>query len=165
MRDGDFDNEKREYVVSNPVTPMSWVNYLGTADYCGIISNNAAGYAFYKSAKLGRHLRLRFNSIPMDRPGRYVYIRDNADGDYWSASWQPVGKPLSEYKNVCRHGLGYTVFESEYKGIITNYRVFVPVDRPIELWEVEVTNTSDKERDLSLFTYAEWCFWHMDQDL
>ena len=165
VRYGYFDDEKREYIFLNPVTPMSWVNYLGTADYCGIISNNAAGYAFYKSAKLGRHLRLRFNSIPMDRPGRYVYIRDNADGDYWSASWQPVGKPLSEYKNVCRHGLGYTVFESEYKGITTNYRVFVPVDRPIELWEVEVTNTSDKERDLSLFTYAEWCFWHMDQDL
>ncbi|HEY8391989.1 MAG TPA: glycosyl transferase [Capillibacterium sp.] len=165
MRYGYFDDEKREYVIFNPMTPMSWVNYLGTAEYCGIISNNAAGYAFYRSAKSGRLLRFRFNSIPMDRPGRYVYIRDNADGDYWSASWQPVGKPLSEYKSVCRHGLGYTVFNSEYKGISSNFRVFVPIDRPIEFWEVELINNSREERDLSLFTYAEWCFWLMDQDL
>ncbi|NLW55023.1 MAG: glycosyl transferase [Firmicutes bacterium] len=165
MRYGYFDDASREYVIENPATPMSWVNYLGTAEYCGIISNNAAGYAFYQSAKTGRLLRFRFNSIPMDRPGRYIYLRDNEDGDYWSASWQPVGKPLTEYKSLCRHGLGYTVFTSEYRGISTHYRVFVPVDRPVEFWEVEITNHSDQVRDLSLFAYAEWCFWHMDQDL
>jgi N,N'-diacetylchitobiose phosphorylase len=165
MRYGYFDDEQREYVIDNPNTPMSWINYLGTAEYCGLISNNASGYGFNKSAKTGRLMRFRFNSIPTDRPGRYVYIRDNADGDYWSASWQPVGKPLDQYKNVCRHGLGYTQFESEYKGIASNYRVFVPIDKPIEFWEVEIENKSDQVRDLSLFTYAEWCFWNMDQDL
>lgn len=165
MRYGYFDDRNREYVIENPETPMSWVNYLGTAEYCGIISNNASGYSFYKSPKTGRLLRFRFNSIPMDRPGRYVYIRDNKDGDYWSASWQPVGKPLTQYKNLCRHGLGYTTFTSDYQGITSNYRVFVPIDKPIEFWEVELTNNSGEERDLSLFTYAEFCFWDMDQDL
>ena len=165
MRFGHFDREKREYVIERPDTPMSWINYLGTAEYCGIISNNASGYGFYKSPKSGRHLRLRFNSIPMDRPGRYIYLRDNADADFWSATWQPVGKPLAAQRTICRHGLGYSLFESEYKGIRTNYRVFVPVDKPLEFWEIEVENVSDRERDLSLFTYAEWCFWHMDQDL
>ncbi len=165
MRYGYFDNEKREYVIDKPDTPMSWVNYLGTEDYCGIISNNASGYGFNKSAKTGRMLRFRFNSIPMDRPGRYIYIRDNEDGDYWSASWQPVAKSLEEYKTVCRHGMGYTRFESEYKGIKSNYRVFVPIDKPIEFWEVELENTASRERDISIFPYAEWCFWYMDQDL
>lgn len=165
MRYGYFDDARAEYVIERPDTPMSWINYLGTADYCGIISNNAAGYSFYRSAKSGRLLRFRFNSIPMDRPGRYIYLRDNADGDYWSATWQPVAKPLDQYRTVCRHGLGYTRFESEYKGIRTNYRVFVPVDRPLELWELEVENLSGRERDISLFPYAEWCFWRMDQDL
>ncbi|MGQ9780111.1 MAG: GH36-type glycosyl hydrolase domain-containing protein [Bacillota bacterium] len=165
MRYGYFDDERAEYVIERPDTPMSWINYLGTADYCGIISNNAAGYAFYRSAKTGRLLRFRFNSIPMDRPGRYIYLRDNADGDYWSATWQPVGKPLDRYRTICRHGMGYTRFETEYAGIRTDYRVFVPIDRPLELWEIEVENLSDRERDLSLFTYAEWCFWRMDQDL
>ena len=165
MRYGHFDDRQREYVIENPDTPMSWVNYLGTSDYCGIISNNAAGYAFHKSAKSARLLRMRFNSIPTDRPGRYIYLRDNANGDYWSASWQPVGKPLSRYKTECRHGLGYSRFLSRYAGIRTSYRVFVPIGKPIEFWEIEVENTTKRERDLSLFAYAEWCFWEMHQDL
>ena len=165
MRYGYFDDSKKEYVIDNPNTPMSWVNYLGTSEYCGIISNNASGYGFYRSPKSARLLRFRFNSIPMDRPGRYVYIRDDEDGDYWSASWQPVGKPLEEYKTSCSHGLGYTRFESEYKGITSNFRVFVPTDKPVEIWELEVENKTGRERELSLFTYAEWCFWNMDQDM
>ncbi|MGE5557299.1 MAG: GH36-type glycosyl hydrolase domain-containing protein [Bacillota bacterium] len=165
MRYGYFDDQNREYVIENPNTPMSWINYLGTADYVALISNNAAGYAFYKSNQASRLLRFRFNSVPMDRPGRYIYIRDDADGDYWSASWQPVGKPLDQYKSICRHGLGYTKFESVYKGIKTGYRVFVPIDKPLEFWEVEVENVSGSARQLSFFAYAEWCFWDIRQDL
>ena len=165
MHYGRFDDARREYVITNPDTPMSWVNYLGTGEYCGIISNNAAGYGFHKSAKTGRLLRFRFNSVPADRPGRYLYLRDNATEDYWSATWQPCAKPLSKYKAECRHGLGYTRFLSRYAGIRTNYRVFVPVDRPLEIWEIEVENATKRPRDLSLFAYAEWCFWDMNQDL
>ena len=165
MKNGYFDDDKQEYVITNPDTPMSWINYLGTEDYGALISNNAAGYSFYKSAKSRRMLRFRFNSIPMDRPGRYIYIRDDVDGDYWSASWQPVGKNLEEYQNECRHGLGYTKFISDYKGITSNYRVFVPIDKPIELWEINLENNSDRTRELSIFSYGEWCFWYMEQDL
>ncbi|HBF37267.1 MAG TPA: glycosyl transferase [Firmicutes bacterium] len=165
MKFGYFDDFKKEYIISNPMTPMSWINYLGTGEFASIVSNNASGYSFYKSPRSGRLLRFRFNSIPMDRPGRYIYIRDRQDGDYWSASWQPVAKPLDQYRSVCHHGLGYTTFESEYKEILTNYRIFVPIDKPIEFWEVELENKSAHERELSLFTYAEWCFWNMDQDL
>lgn len=165
MHYGCFDDNKKEYVIEKPNTPMSWVNYLGTSEYCGIISNNASGYSFYRSPKSARLMRFRFNSIPMDRPGRYIYIRDNEDGDYWSCSWQPVAKPLDSYKTSCSHGLGYTSFKSEYSGIRSNYKVFVPVDKPIEIWELEVENVSDRDRELSLFTYAEWCFWDMNQDM
>jgi N,N'-diacetylchitobiose phosphorylase len=164
MRYGHFDDEHREYVIENPMTPMSWVNYLGTDEYCGIISNNASGYGFYRSAKSGRLTRFRFNSVPMDRPGRYVYLRDNADGDFWSATWQPVAKPLDQYHTICAHGLGYTRFESTYRGIVARTRYFVPVGENVELWVVDLENTSGETRDLSLFTYAEWCFWDMNQD-
>ena len=165
MRYGYFDDRNKEYVIDNPATPMSWVNYLGADEYCGIISNNASGYSFYKSPKSGRLTRFRFNSIPMDRPGRYIYLRDNEKGDYWSATWQPVAKPNSEFTSKCSHGLGYTRFEGEYKGISTNYRVFVPVDKPIEFWELEIENKTEITKDISIFAYNEWCFWDMNQDL
>lgn len=164
MRYGYFDDRAREYVIERPDTPASWVNYLGTADYCAIISNNASGYAFHQSPKSGRLLRFRFNSVPMDRPGRYVYLRDAEEGDYWSLSWQPVGKPLAEFHNRCAHGAGYTRFEAEYRGIRSSARYFVPIDEPVEVWEIEVENTSDEKRRLQVFGYAEWCFWEIQQD-
>jgi N,N'-diacetylchitobiose phosphorylase len=165
MKYGYFDNDAMEYVITRPDTPASWINYLGTADYASLVSNNASGYAFHKSPRSGRLLRFRFNSVPTDRPGRYIYIRDEEGDDYWSATWQPVGKPLDTFKTECRHGLGYTRFITEYQGIRSHYRIFVPVDKPIEFWDLEIQNISDRPRALSVFPYAEWCFWMMEQDL
>src|SRR5690606_25761707 len=106
-------------IVTRPDTPRSWSNYLGSTEYGAIITNNAGGYSFFKSAAQGRFTRLRFNAIPMDQPGRYFYIHDRDDKDYWSASWQPVGKPLDNYQTECRHGTAYTVISSRYRNIET----------------------------------------------
>ncbi|HEX7571608.1 MAG TPA: N,N'-diacetylchitobiose phosphorylase, partial [Bacteroidota bacterium] len=97
MQFGYFDDLNKEYVITRPDTPRSWSNYLGSTEYGAITTNNAGGYSFYKSAAQGRFTRLRFNVIPMDQPGRYVYIHDRDSKDFWSTSWQPVGKPLKEY--------------------------------------------------------------------
>ncbi len=164
MRYGYFDDATRQYVIERPDTPMSWVNYLGTDQYCAIVSNNAAGYAFHRSPKTGRLLRFRFNSVPMDRPGRYFYLRDAEDGDFWSVSWQPVAKPLDQAHYVCAHGPGVTRFESRYRDIEATLRAFVPVGESAEVWELTVKNTGDRPRKLGVFGYAEWCFWHMNQD-
>lgn len=115
MKYGYFDDEKREYVITNPDTPKPWVNYLGSPIYGAIISNNAGGYSFAESGANGRILRYVFNNF--DQPGRYIYIRDNDSKDYWSASWQPVGKDLNSYKSECHHGTGYTRMLAEYDGI------------------------------------------------
>ena len=87
MQYGFFDDKNKEYVIQRPDTPKSWSNYLGSTEYGAIITNNAGGYSFVKSAAQGRFTRLRFNVIPMDQPGRYLYLRDKDSKDYWSASW------------------------------------------------------------------------------
>lgn len=156
MQYGYFDDENKEYVITRPDTPTSWSNYLGSTEYGAIITNNAGGYGFYKSGARGRFLRLNFNSIPMDQPGRYFYLRDQDSGDYWSASWQPVGKPLDEYRSVCRHGTAYTKIDSEYSGIKTEATYFVPLGQTFEYWRMKVTNQSDRRRDLSAFTFCEF---------
>lgn len=166
MRYGHFDDDEAEYVIEKPDTPQSWSNYLGSTEYGAIITNNAGGYGFYKSGAQGRFMRLRFNSVPLDQPGRYFYLRDRDTGDYWSASWQPVGKPLAEYKSVCRHGTAYTVIESEYKGIKSETTYFVPLGQTFEYWRMKITNTGDKPRRLSVFSYCEFSNqWSTEQDL
>lgn len=156
MQYGYFDDQAKEYVITRPDTPQSWSNYLGSTEYGAIITNNAGGYGFYKSGALGRFMRLRFNSVPMDQPGRYFYLRDMENGDYWSASWQPVGKSLDHYASICRHGTAYTVIESHYAGIGTEATYFVPLGQNFEYWRLRITNESDQVRRISAFTFCEF---------
>jgi N,N'-diacetylchitobiose phosphorylase len=163
MRYGHFDDANREYVITRPDTPRSWSNYLGSTTYGAIITNNAGGYSFFHSAAQGRFTRWRPNTLPIDQPGRYFYLRDRASGDFWSASWQPVGKPLDEYKSVCRHGAAYTVIGSEYGGIRSESTYFVPLGRDFECWLLKLTNEGRKSRRLSVFPFIEysshWFLW------
>ncbi len=154
MQYGYFDEAKKEYVINRPDTPAPWANYLGSPAYGAIISNNAGGYSFVKSGANGRILRYVFNNF--DQPGRYIYIRDNDSKDYWSASWQPVGKDLSVYKSECQHGTGYTNIKASYTGIDSEALYYVPLDKTHEVWKLKVTNNSDKPRNLSLYGYAEF---------
>ena len=154
MRYGYFDDAEREYVIDRPDTPAPWANYLGSPEYGAIISNNAGGYSFVKSGANGRILRYVFNSF--DQPGRYIYLRDNDTQDYWSASWQPVGKSLDKYKSECHHGTGYTNIKASYDGIDTEALYLVPLDKTHEVWNLKVTNNSDKPRNLSAIGYCEF---------
>ncbi|GIQ68271.1 N,N'-diacetylchitobiose phosphorylase [Xylanibacillus composti] len=156
MKYGYFDGDNKEYVITKPNTPAPWANYLGSPEYGAIISNNAGGYSFVKSGANGRIIRYRFNSTPADQPGRYIYIRDREMADYWSASWQPVGKDLSEYESECRHGTAYTAMKSKYKGIETDTLYYVPLDKTYEVWRLKVTNQDERPRKLSLFGYVEF---------
>lgn len=154
MKYGYFDDEKREYVITNPATPRPWVNYLGSPLYGALISNNAGGYSFAKSGANGRILRYVFNNF--DQPGRYIYLRDNDSKDYWSASWQPVGKDLKDYKSECHHGTAYTNIMADYSGIHSEALFYVPLDCEHEVWNFKVTNKSEKKRSLTVTGFAEF---------
>lgn len=154
MRYGYFDDEKQEYVIDRPDTPAPWVNYLGSPKYGAIISNNAGGYSFEKSGANGRILRYVFNGS--DQPGRYIYIRDNDSKDYWSASWQPVGKDLEAYKSECHHGTAYTKMLADYSGIHSEALYYVPLDKAYEVWSLQLTNQSEAARSLTVTGYAEF---------
>jgi len=183
MKYGYFDKEKKEYVITRPDTPLPWINYLGSQEYCALMSNTAGGYSFYKDPKERRLLRYRYNSIPYDRGGRYLYIRDNKTSEFWSASWQPVQKPFAKYSDdssklfsvqegkkddyvyECRHGLGYTTITATYKGIQTKTTYFVPLDQNCEIWMMEIKNQSLQERQLGIFSFVEFCLWDALNDM
>jgi cellobiose phosphorylase len=156
MQYGFFDEKNREYVITNPATPSAWANYLGSPEYGAIISNNAGGYSFVKSGAKGRITRYRFNSVTADQPGRYIYIRDSECGDFWSASWMPVGKSLDSYESECRHGTAYTVITSKYRDIKTETLYYVPMNSSHEVWRLKATNTGKTPRKLSITGFVEF---------
>jgi cellobiose phosphorylase len=162
MKYGHFDDAKREYVITRPDTPSPWLNYLGCEDYFGLITNTAGGYSFYKDARLRRLTRYRYNNAPADTGGRYLYLRDNANGEYWSPSWQPTQRELQDYS--CRHGMGYTIIGSTYQGVHAETRYFVPLGENLEIWQLTIENTRDQAVDLSIFSAIEFCLWDAWED-
>jgi N,N'-diacetylchitobiose phosphorylase len=164
VRYGYFDNENREYVIDRVDVPVSWTNYIGVKDLCAIVSQNAGGYSFYKNAEHKRITRFRANGVPLDRPGHYVYLRDDDTGEYWSVSWQPVGKSLDQAKYECRHGLSYSKFSCDYQDIHAEQTLFIPLDDDVELWDLKIRNTGAKPRRLSVFGYVEFSFHHIEID-
>jgi cellobiose phosphorylase len=164
MRFGCFDDERREYVITRPDTPLPWINYLGSDAFFGFISNTGGGYSFYKDARLRRLTRYRYNNAPLDSGGRYIYLRDDeADSPhYWSPTWQPSRTPLEEYE--CRHGMGYTTIQSTQNGIRTHIRFFIPPGEDMEIWELTLTNSRKQNASISIFAAVEFCLWDAMDD-
>ncbi len=160
MKYGYFDDQKREYVITTPRTPLPWINYLGNRDFFSLISNTGGGYSFYKDARLLRITRYRYNDMPSDMNGKYFYIKD---GDQvWNPGWLPSRTPLDAYE--CRHGMGYTRFRAEKDGLSASLLHFVPLNDPCELVLLTLTNNSGEIRHPQLFSYVEWCLWDADED-
>ncbi len=157
MRFGHFDDAKREYVITQPDTPLPWMNYLGLEDYFALITNTGGGYSFYKDARLRRLTRYRYNNVPADQGGRLIYVKDEGSGEYWSPNWQPTRLPVKDYS--CRHGLGYTIIGSARAGIRTDTRCFVPLGENLEIWQVTVRNDRKTPARLSVFAAVEFCLW------
>jgi cellobiose phosphorylase len=163
MEYGYFSQDDKEYVIVRPSTPTPWIDYLCNSEYCAIISNTAGGYSFHVDPRDRRILRYRYNNLPADRPGRYLYIRDDKTGKYWSPTWQPVLENLNAYE--CRHGLGYTKISSSYSDTEAEVTYFVPLDENLEIWMLTLKNISSEEKELSVFSYAEFCLWQAFNDL
>ena len=164
MQYGHFDTANREYVIDRVDLPVSWTNYIGIGSMCGVFNHTAGGYVFYGSPEYHRITRFRPNGVPMDGPGHYVYLRDDETGDYWSVSWQPVGKSLDKARYTCRHGFSYSRYICEYSDIHAEQTLFVAADDPVEIWDVRIKNTGDRPRSMSVYSYLEFSFHHIDMD-
>ena len=161
MKYGYFDDKNREYVITNPRTPFPWINYLGTEDFFGLISNTAGGYAFCKDAKFRRITRYRYNGVPMDNGGRYFYIHDN--GTVWNPGWKPCRTELDSYE--CRHGMNYTRIKGSKNGLEAEVLFFVPLHTWAEIQKVTLRNTTAETKRFRLYSFVEWCLWNAQTDM
>ncbi len=161
MKFGYFDDLNREYVITNPRTPLPWINFLGNDDFFSIISNTAGGYSFYKDARLRRITRYRYNNVPPDSGGKYFYIKDGAH--IWSPGWKPVKTRLDAY--TCRHGLGYSIISGRFQDVTAEVLFFVPLGVTAEVQRVRLKNENKAEKKLKLFSFVEWCFWNALDDM
>ena len=160
MKFGHFDDAGREYVITTPLTPYPWINYLGNEKFFSLISNTAGGYAFYTDARLRRLTRYRYNDIPLDYNGRYFYINDN--GTVWNPGFKPMNTPLDSYE--CRHGFGYTKISSSKNSLKADVLYMVPNGENCEVEELTLTNDSLETKKISVTSFIEWCLYNAQDD-
>jgi cellobiose phosphorylase len=162
MKYGNFSKDGLEYIIKTPNTPRPWINYLTNPDYCCIISQCAGGYSFYKDCRSDRTTRWAPQNYHKDRPGKYVYIKDNKTKKFWSATYQPVKRKPSLFET--RHGLGYTIIKTRHYGIESEITYFVPTEDTCEIWLVKLKNRTSRKRDLIVVPYVEWLMgdYHME---
>lgn len=160
MKYGFFDDKNKEYVITNPLTPFPWINYLGDKDFFGLISNSAGGYSFYKDAKFRRLTRYRYNNVPMDNGGRYYYIKE--DETVWNPGFKPTKTALDSYE--CHHGMGYTRFISSKNQLNANLLCFIPQNYWGEVHLLRLKNESNAVKKVKLFSFVEWCLWNAEDD-
>ncbi len=161
MKYGFFDDDNREYVITNPRTPYPWINYLGNEDFFALTSNTGGGYTFYKDAKFRRLTRYRYNNVPIDDGGKYFYIKD--EDTVWSPGWKPVKTELDSYE--CRHGMSYTKFNASKNNVEASVLQFIPLGFWGELLQVSLKNTGNTPKKLKLFSFVEWCLWNAEDDM
>ncbi len=164
MSYGRFSEDGREFIITTPLTPRPWANYLTNGRYCCLISQTGGGYSFFQSSGYHRLTRAHPSlALIEDRPGRYIYVRDEETGKIWSLNWQPVQAPYEWWE--CRHGLGYTVIRSRTEGIEGEIVYFVPLHDHLEVWKVTLRNPGEAPRHLSLFAFVEWALGSYGFDL
>lgn len=152
-RYGNFCPDGTEFIITNPNTPRPWINYLSNGRYCAIISQGGGGFSWYLDPGVNRLTRWAPADYLSDQPGKFLYLRDESNGEFWSATFQPI-KRCDSYE--CRHGLGYTTIKSVYNNIESDITFFVPGDEDIEIWLIKLKNLSKTTKKIKVFPFTEW---------
>ncbi len=152
MKYGHFSKDGREYIVTNPNTPRPWFNYLFNDVYHALVSATGGGFSYYKDPKTNRILR--YDHLSTDRPGRYIFVRDQDKKTTWALNWQPFRKPLDKWQ-AC-HGLGYSKISCEHNKISGEITYLVSQGDPVEIWHVKIKNNSKVKRNLKIFPFVEF---------
>ena len=154
---GYFDDEHCEYVITNPRTPVKWINYLGTLAFGGFIDQTGGMLICRQDPALNRITRYLSQAPPSEFRATTIYLRcRDAQGAYQVLS--PFFVPtLTAYDSyACHVGLGYSRFETEMSGWRTDIRAFVPPGENVLIQDVTVTNLSASAREADLIPAVEY---------
>ncbi len=150
---GYFTDDGNEYVIKSPRTPKPWINVISNGDYGLTASQTGGGFSWLTHSEFNRITRWHQDLIKDDW-GKYIYLKNNSTGEVWSPTWSIVKTELKKYE--CRHGFGYTIYESEFRNIKITLTIFVPMNDSLEVWNLKIKNNSGQKVSLSIFTYFEW---------
>ena len=141
---GYFDNEQREYVITNMHPKRPLLNYLWNDKVVAYYDQFGFGLS-----KANTKVQLR----PITFEERLVYIKDRKTKKFYSANRNYDNLPFDIYE--CHVGLGYQKIISKYNGIRVEMTILIPVVDNAEIVHINVVNESDENKELSLYSYIK----------
>ncbi len=156
MKFGYFDSAAREYVITDPRTPVKWINYIGTRDFGGFVDHTGGALICKGDPSFNRMTKYLQQMPASDFKGTTLYLRIHTHRGYevFSPFFVPTLQPLDQYE--CHVGLGYTRIVSELLGICCEVTIFVPKGQSVEIRSIELTNLSDKVQTLDVIPVVEY---------
>ncbi len=143
---GGFDNDGRDYVVTNTNTPMPWVNVIANEQHFGcVVSSTMAGFTFAHNAQQFK-LTGWSNDIVRDNASEMLLIgkRDTSGanaGTWYRRQFVPA---------TARHSQGWSAFDADYDTLSVAVRLFVACDKPEKYYQIRVVNKSDEPQEVRL---------------
>jgi cellobiose phosphorylase len=156
MRYGYFDDERREYVITNPKTPVKWINYIGTLAFGGFIDHTGGALLCKGDPAKNRITKYVQQEPAYQFRGTTLYIRIEESDGYrlLTPFFVPGLEPLTHYE--CHVGLGYSRFVSEAFELRVETTVFVPDNASCELRDIRITNLAGRERRIDIVPVVEY---------
>lgn len=163
MKFGYFDEPNREYVITNPRTPVKWINYIGTRQFGGFL-DHTGGALLCKDDPTFNRLTKYIQQMPSsDFKGTTLYLRtpanlssEEAGQSYrvFSPFFVPTLDPYQRFE--CRVGLGYTRWITEFYDLRTEITIFVPLQGSCELRDIQITNLRDQAVEVDAIPLVEY---------
>lgn len=156
MKYGYFEDKNKEYVITNPRTPVKWINYIGTLDFGGFVDHTGGALVCKGDPSLNRIVKYIQQMPSSEFKGETLYLRFRQGDGYkiFSPFFVPTLDPYDLYE--CHVGLGYTCIISEFYGIRTECTIFVPIQDAREIREIKITNKTGKNLELDAISVVEY---------
>lgn len=151
---GGFDKNDSSYVIylnNYKKTPAPWINVIANKNFGFNVSEVGSSHTWCENSRENK-ITPWSNDYIKDPLSEAVYIRDDNDGKYFSITPEPV-RDCGEY--LIRHGFGYSVFNHKALGINAEMTMFCPKDEQVKIQKIVLENTSEMDREISIFFYAQ----------
>ncbi len=156
MRFGHFDLQQREYVITEPRTPVKWINYIGTRRFGGFVDHTGGALICKDDPTFNRITKYIQQTPASDFKGETLILRIRSAQGYqvFSPFFVPTLDPLESFE--CHVGLGYTRILSEFNGLRADVTIFVPLDGMCEVRDVQLTNLSPEAVEVDAIPIVEF---------
>jgi cyclic beta-1,2-glucan synthetase len=134
---------------TSPHSSMPATQLLSNGRYSVMLTAAGSGYSAWRDLAVTRWRE----DATCDDWGSYVFLREVASGEVWSATYQPIGTEPETYKVTFNEDRAE--FTRRDAALATTLEVLVSAQDDAEVRRVTISNSGNRTREVEVTSYAE----------